>query len=357
MAIKEHLLLPLFEQFIKDTEKGKRTKSTGERIKPQTINTYRCVQRLLTIFCDQKNYTWRVCEYQRLTKREKLRERTYWKKFERHFTAFMLRERNAYDNYTGNTYKQLKTFFHYLNNEKLLDTGPYFRMFKIIRQEVPVTALTTEQLLRLIYDDEFEQSLPVHLQRTKDMFVFGSTCAFRFSDLLLLKPFNLQKVNGSWYVRIQSKKTQATQSIKLPEYAVAIAAKYYATDKKYLFPRIALRNYNLHLKQLGEKMGLTMLMVKNRSRHGIINYKKQKVMRFCDTMSSHLMRKTGITNLLTLGMPENLVKHISGHAGDSKSFHRYVAYSQTYMTEELDKIFAKMKPDPMQVYGSESGVF
>ncbi|MBP6730713.1 MAG: hypothetical protein KA149_01565 [Chitinophagales bacterium] len=42
-------------------------------------------------------------------------------------------------------------------------------------------------------------------------------------------------------------------------------------------------------------------------------------------------------------MPENLVKHISGHAGDSKSFHRYVACSQTYMNGELDKVYEKMK--------------
>ena len=104
-------------------------------------------------------------------------------------------------------------------------------------------------------------------------------------------------------------------------------------------------------------MGLKTIVTKNRSKQGIINYKKEKLLRFCDIMSSHMMRRTGITNMLTLGMPENLVKYISGHAGDSKSFHRYVAYSQTYMTDELDKVFAKMKPDPMQVYNTDMGMF
>ena len=53
--------------------------------------------------------------------------------------------------------------------------------------------------------------------------------------------------------------------------------------------------------------------------------------------------------MLTLGMPENLVKHISGHAGNSKSFHRYVAYSQTYMNGELDKVYEKMKQGNQEI--------
>lgn len=343
MAIKQYLLLPLFEQFIKDTTKGKRTKPNGERIKPETVDTYKYVQKLLIEFSIKCNFDLRVCEYQRLTKRERLSEKNYWKKFERLFTDYLLRERNAHDNYIGHNYRTLKTFFHYLNNDKLLDTGPYFKQFKVVRQQVPVTALSREHLLKLIHDKTFEQSLPAHLQRTKDMFIFGSTCTLRFSDLMLLKPINIEQVNGTWYLKMLTKKTKAMQSIKLPDYSVAIAQKYYSIRKKNLFPRITLVNFNAQVKKLGERLELTHHVPVNRSKMGIMNLEKQKTVRFCDTMSSHLMRRTGITNMLTLGMPENLVKHISGHAGDSKSFHRYVAYSQTYMTSELDKVFEKMK--------------
>jgi len=212
----------------------------------------------------------------------------------------------------------------------------------VLKQDIPVTALTRNDLLKLIYDKDFHNSLPVNHQRTKDMFIFGCTSALRFSDLMLLKPWNIEQVNGTWYLKTISKKTKAEQTVKLPEYAVEIALRYRTPKARYLFPRIALVNFNEHLKQIGEQMGLTQPVNKQCSKHGLVNHEKVKTVRFCDLMSSHLMRRTAITNMLTLGMPENMVKHISGHAGDSKSFHRYVAYSQTYVNTELDKVYEKM---------------
>jgi integrase len=57
-------------------------------------------------------------------------------------------------------------------------------------------------------------------------------------------------------------------------------------------------------------------------------------------ISSHTMRKTAITTLLNLGMPETLVRKISGHASNSMEFYRYVKYSDSFMDNETDKIFA-----------------
>jgi hypothetical protein len=43
MTAKEHLLLPLFDKFIKDSYKGRRLKADGTRIKAQTIQNYEYV--------------------------------------------------------------------------------------------------------------------------------------------------------------------------------------------------------------------------------------------------------------------------------------------------------------------------
>ena len=59
-------------------------------------------------------------------------------------------------------------------------------------------------------------------------------------------------------------------------------------------------------------------------------------------VSSHIMRKTAITTMLMLGMPENFVKKISGHAPNSKAFHRYVNFVQSYMDKEIDKVHEKL---------------
>jgi hypothetical protein len=55
------------------------------------------------------------------------------------------------------------------------------------------------------------------------------------------------------------------------------------------------------------------------------------------------MRRTAITTMLRLGMNEQAVRRISGHAAGSKEFYRYVAYSQTFLDTETDRIFDRLK--------------
>ena len=50
MAIGEYPFIPLFEQFIKDSYKGKRLKPDGKKIRPQTIDNYVYVLNHLKAF-------------------------------------------------------------------------------------------------------------------------------------------------------------------------------------------------------------------------------------------------------------------------------------------------------------------
>jgi len=45
--------------------------------------------------------------------------------------------------------------------------------------------------------------------------------------------------------------------------------------------------------------------------------------------------------MLSLGMPEHLVRQVSGHAPNSKEFYRYVKMSQVFVDQETDKVFNK----------------
>jgi hypothetical protein len=51
------------------------------------------------------------------------------------------------------------------------------------------------------------------------------------------------------------------------------------------------------------------------------------------------MRRTAITNMLMRGVPENLVRKISGHSPLSKEFYRYVALSQDYQDTQMRKMY------------------
>ena len=80
-----------------------------------------------------------------------------------------------------------------------------------------------------------------------------------------------------------------------------------------------------------------------RERQGKTKSTTKNALRFCDKMSSHMMRRTAITTLLILGMPEHLVRKISGHSSSSSSFSRYVHYVQVYIDKEIDKVHCKLE--------------
>jgi len=79
-----------------------------------------------------------------------------------------------------------------------------------------------------------------------------------------------------------------------------------------------------------------------RARRGVIKnlIANGKVYRLCDMVTTHTMRRTAIATLLSLGMPESMVRKISGHSANSKEFYRYVNYAQQFMDIESDRVFS-----------------
>ncbi|WP_438422966.1 tyrosine-type recombinase/integrase [Aquimarina macrocephali] len=340
-------LIPLFKQFIRDSETGKRLKKNGNRITAGTIDNYRYVLHNLIEFSSSCDFDLRVCDAQKLTKREFESEKNYWKKFYRKFSDFMYKK-GCYDNYVGSNMKQIRTFFNYLKNEKHFNTGDFHKLLYVRKEEIDILVISPEQLKFLIHNKEFETILTPPEKRIKDIFVFGCTTGLRFSDIFLLTTKNFEIQNGDWYLKVKSKKTKAYSSIKLPGYAVKIYQKYKSKSAKItLFTPIALYTFNKTLKSIGEKANFTAPIELSRERQGktytVYKNTQKKPERFCDKMSSHMMRRTAITTLLILGMPEHLVRTISGHSANSNSFYRYVHFAQSYVDKEIEKIHNKLE--------------
>ncbi len=71
--------------------------------------------------------------------------------------------------------------------------------------------------------------------------------------------------------------------------------------------------------------------------------KSKEPYRFCDLVTSHTMRRTAITTMISMGMSEHLVRRISGHAPGSKEFYRYVEVSQKQLDNETQKVFFQLQ--------------
>lgn len=344
---KTNAIIPLFKQFIKETETGKRLKKNGEKIKQGSIDNYKYVLQNLIQFSTDTDFELRICEVNKLSKRELQSEKSYWKKFYQKFTEYMYKK-GCHDNYVGANIKVIRVFFNYLKNDKDFFTGDFQRLFYVRKEEIDIFVLSPEQLKFLIHDKEFETQLLKSELRIKDIFVFGCTTGLRYSDIFLLTNKNFEQQDGEWYLKLKSLKTKTFSYIKLPSYAIDIYLKYKSkNDRVSVFGKISLFNFNKTLKKVGEKAGFTSAVEVSREKQGKTSKLTKKTdtaqNRFCDKMSSHMMRRTAITTMLILGMPEHLVRKVSGHSHGSSSFNRYVHYAQAYMDREISKVHSKLE--------------
>lgn len=350
MTHKEILLLPMFKKFISECENGKRLKKNGKRLKPDTIRNYNFVLNNLEAFINHNAFHFRLRTSDSLDKRERETERNYWKKFYQQFTGFLYNIKNCHDNYVGSTIKILRIFFNYLQNEKMINTGNYFKEFYVIKEETPIIALSVEQLQFLIFDRNFRESLPMRLQPSLDYFIFGCTVALRVSDLFNVCKSDIVKSGNNTYLINKSLKTESNIQVPLPNYAIEIVRKYSVkrsgTSQK-LFPKISLHHFNENLKLIASMAGWTATIGKHRAKRGIRGSIQMPITkakyRFCDLISSHVMRRTAITNMILLGMPEFLVRKVSGHSNNSQAFYRYIRLAQTQVDNELNKIYHRLE--------------
>ena len=348
MISKDHLLLPLFEKFIKDSYKGRRLKADGTRVKEQTIQNYEYVICYIKEYETKFDIALRIKVFASTNKRIFLAERKYWKKFYHEFTNYLYSKKNCFDNYVGTVIKVIRIFFNYLNKELGISTGDFYKSFHVCKEEVPIITLLPEQLQFLINDKPFDEKLTASLKKTKDIFVFGCTVALRVSDLFAIKFTDIEQRVDAFYLPVKTIKTGTVVRIKLPEYAMVIVRRFKETAKgrKTIFPPIPRTRFNDQLKLITEAAEWTNEVGKLRTKRGIaveaVFARSNKKYRFCDLVSSHIMRRTAITTMLMLGMKEHVVKQISGHSNDSKSFYRYVNLVQSYMDNEMDAVFNKL---------------
>lgn len=337
---RQLLLLPQFQKFITASTTGRRLMPSGIKVRPGTIKQYQCTYLLLEEFEEQQENPLRIIILHRSSLRTIQKEKSYWIKFFRKFTDFLYNQKGCYDRYTSSVCKMIKAFFHYLAVEKALPIGEFHKRFRIPIHNFTPVILSPSQLRFLITDKEFEASLRKSLQRTKDIFVFGCTVALRLQDLMRLTKNNIQYTSDGTYVVLHTQKTGAEVKILLPDYATAIIDKYKRKAGRYVLPRLAGSNLNLQIKIIIKKAGWDYNLPKIRHKQGRpleIKTKSGDSYKFYNHITVHSMRRTAITILLLLGVDENSVRRISGHAPGSKEFYRYVVVVQDYLDEKIKK--------------------
>ena len=336
----------LFRQFIRESFNGKRTSASGKRISDATANNYTNTFRILLRFQRERNFQLCLHLVHRVNQKDIKTLNVYWRNFMRELHLFLYHDNGYYDNYAGSILKCLKVFYNYLLKEKGMPIGQFHKRIFVPKEEVEFVVLSPEEVSFLTSDKEFESTLTDVEKIAKDIFVFGCTVGLRVSDLLNLRKHHLKMESNIPFLVLRTRKTDTAIRIQLPGYALEILKKYRSTERLYLLPHFSNSWLNKKLKLLGNRLN-SKTYIKTRHQRGkvVVVYKdgiRGKHFTFGDMITSHTMRRTGITNLLRLGVPEQIVRKFSGHSPGTKEFYRYVSIAESYMNSELQKAFEQI---------------
>jgi len=193
--------------------------------------------------------------------------------------------------------------------------------------------LTWPELMRL-YELEISKT---YLDHVRDVFCFGCFTGLRYSDIFNLKRSNIKND----CIEVTTIKTDEVITIDLNNYSRSILEKYKDIpfeDNKCL-PVISNQKANEYLKELG---GLAEL----NAPETVVYYKGaqriEKTFKKWELLTTHVARKTFITNSLYLGIPAEVIMSWTGHKSH-KTMKDYYKIVDEQKRREMDKFNIKPK--------------
>lgn len=331
-------LLAEFDKFIRDSKSGRRRKADGSRISAGTIESYQNCRKILVRFSlkygEPQIYTG--MKMSRLI----FRERTlYWKLIIFRFGDFMRICRYC-ESYVWNNLKILKAVMRHLHQQQgWPDTNlVIFKMPRLAQSDsIALSVNQVRQLIGAKFSGSFTER---RLAIVRDIVIIGCMTGLRYSDLMALNWSHLVKSEGKTWMAIQSQKTGIRTKLLVPRVLEHIIKRYRKLRRRNIIPRISNVNLNIQIKKLGKWMGWETPTPVFRNLSGILTIERTR--KFYELLTTHTMRRTCISLMLQLGMPEHLVRQVSGHAPNSREFFRYVKIAQDWQDKETEKVHKEL---------------
>jgi integrase len=182
-----------------------------------------------------------------------------------------------------------------------------------------IIALTSEEL-KIVQNAVVETN---RLQRVLDLFNFALLTGLRYGDLQDLRPKHV--MDGR--IEMRMAKTSDVVKLKITPPMQKILEKY-----DYTLPQISNQKANSYLREIFKELKLNRLVEISKERINGITVEHAKL---SEIISFHKARKTFITNALRQGVPESIVKLLSGHKSD-EAFKKYVGYVNQDLDDAMD---------------------
>lgn len=246
--------------------------------------------------------------------------------FDERFKDFLITDLYLTNNTVAKHYKTLKVFLNWAT-EKGYNTSNEFQKLKAKVIDGEIYFLTWDELMKLFYI-ELESD---KLKRVRDLFCFGCFTGLRFSDIINLKQENIHNDT----IVVNTLKTGTKAIIPLNKYSRILYERYQSNDKYSLFHTISNQKMNSYLKELGKLAEINSPVQIIRYR-GVV--RSEKIVPKYEVMTSHVARKTFITNAMIKGMSTEVIMDITTHSS-YKTFKRYFKVVDEQKRSQMNKAF------------------
>ena len=226
-------------------------------------------------------------------------------------------------NTVGKNIKQLIIFLINRRQKKIipeLDTTG----FRIPQEESDAIYLTPEEINRILCIDL--SKLP-HLQKYRDLLVFGCLTGLRFSDFSVIRSEDVR--DGMLYKK--QGKTKHWVVIPLRDEANYI----FVNNFKRNIPTISNPDFNYYIKEVGRVADIVQ-PVKHSYDKGSKNHIETKPK--YEWITSHTCRRSFCTNEFLAGTPVELIMKISGHKS-LKDFYKYIKIAPEQAGQRIKEIW------------------
>lgn len=292
-------LIPSFEKYLMTRE------GTGE-IKKNTIKGYKNTLSVL------KKYEKKIHTNVKLVDMDLA--------FYDEFIAYLFSQ-GFKPNYFNSIIKNIKTFGKWLK-ERDIPVNTSYEKIKKKNTDTTEISLTTEELQKL---QEYKTDSAIKMN-VRDAFLFLCYTGLRHTDYNNLKIENINLEAG--YLEAITFKTRTGIVIPIHKKLQVLIEKYYPE-----FPKPNNSQLNSEIKKIAKEVGINEKVL-------VISYpgnkRVEEIKEKWELIKTHTGRRTFITNLKFLGVPDDVIKQMTGHS-DLKTMSKYFRTDKSQVLKEMRK--------------------
>ena len=200
-----------------------------------------------------------------------------------------------------------------------------------VRQEKTKVVLTDEEITQL-----YKAKLTGRQKEIRDVFILQCEMGQRFSDMCNLNNGKLSE-DGNTYTIVQQKTMQQV-TIPLSDVAKQILSSY-----NYSIPVYLLDITDKELKKIAKEAGLNREVLITKEEKGRPVTNREPLWKH---VSSHLARRSFVTNWLKAGLDSHIIKGVTGHRTE-EAFKRYDKVSSEDAAQVMLKAQKKNVESPL----------